>query len=552
MKAKFYLPLILTIIFGFNVSKAQNNESMPFKEFIEIADFLDDDDKLILRQDEELMNAEIYLSFEAAKRAIGANVLALAVNVRYSSAADYQNLLQYQQQMKELSYFPNLKFIKCNYLAPLLNYRNNLKYVYLFQTRDSYNENIFESLVNCKIISFELYAKPYFLSELPLLTMNSLVKLSLTVGRIKEDCFGTLVNYPNLKYLDLSNNKIRALPINYQIPNTIKKINLTGNKVGKNIDVIIDYSNLEYLNLSDNDISRIDMLNTPMLRELDLSDNQISKMPGSLQMMNNLETLNLARNEKIEMKELLMLGFLDTLDISLTKINFSMDDLLELRFALPNTALVFSKNMEMDKTISGKIEEGEIDVLSTLKSNWEAGDFMATVRLGKYFADKDENFLSTHIFRKITNPYIFSDFKISFALSKYLDEHDMQTLADNVYTAIINARVSLDFKTSFRFTKAMSTYHSNLAKQAVVNVNSNDSLNYFLKDRNFRIEFAALLYRLGYRMEADQHFNIVYNDLDISNDKDVQEVAKYFEENYCYQFAIQLYQRIEENPEITE
>ena len=83
-----------------------------------------------------------------------------------------------------------------------------------------------------------------------------------------------------LRYLNLSYNKLRAIPLflsKESIPD-LWYLNLSYNKL-KNIDPLIGFEKLRYLNVSDNkiqDIPKIEgLLNLPRLEILDLCFNEI-------------------------------------------------------------------------------------------------------------------------------------------------------------------------------------------------------------------------------------------------------------------------------------
>lgn len=99
----------------------------------------------------------------------------------------------------------------------------------------------------------------------------------------------------NRKILNLDNQKIKD---NFSfIPKGIQNLSLANNRI-KNIYGLIDKNELQYLNLSENRIKElplnIDELNK--LEWLDLSNNRLKDLPPSVCNMSNLKLLNLKNN----------------------------------------------------------------------------------------------------------------------------------------------------------------------------------------------------------------------------------------------------------------
>ncbi len=177
MKRLFLLFFILN--FFCNNSSAQIGKSILFRDFIEIADYLDEDDKKILREDQELMNSKVYFSIDEAKKAVTANVLAISL------VYEQENQMKYLSQKSDLVYFPNLKFFMSpNSYFPL---NNNKKIKYVFQKgyiryQTNFIEPVFYENISTAIIA-KLEDKA--LKDCPTMKLGNLKKISLK-GKISS------------------------------------------------------------------------------------------------------------------------------------------------------------------------------------------------------------------------------------------------------------------------------------------------------------------------------------------------------------------------------
>lgn len=212
MKKKRVILIICIISFNLTLF-AQQEKSMLFKDFVEICDVLDEDDRRILREDAELMKSRIYFSIDEAKKTVSANVVALIVD--YQVEEHYP----YIEQLNDLSYFPNLKFFisPCAYFN--LTHNKKLKYVFLkkysnFSSQSGYVEPVFfESISNVTIAKLEDKS----LKSCPTVKFNNLKKASF-YGKIDGYGLTALVNYPRLEILDLRFNNFKTAPLQVFIP----------------------------------------------------------------------------------------------------------------------------------------------------------------------------------------------------------------------------------------------------------------------------------------------------------------------------------------------
>jgi tetratricopeptide (TPR) repeat protein len=549
MKNRIPFLLFLCII-SFDVNLfAQKEHSMLFKDFIEISDVLDEDDRKILREDSELMKSRIYFSIDEAKKAVTANVLALSID-------NYQreNHQKYFDQLSDLAYFPNLKFFISSFSYFNLTNNKKLKYIFLkqysiFSSQSGFVEPVFfESIGNVTLAKLE----DRTLNECPMYRFKNLRKASF-FGKIDVYGLNGLVNYPNLDNLDLSSNNFKNAPPQPFIPAQIKKMNLSNNKLGKSEFLALKYPSLKSLNISNNDIKLIKLVDLPELTDLDLSDNLFSNFPDTIiHGIPKLKVLDMSNNKNIgTYEDFSAFENLDSLDVSGTKVNQSAINLINLRLAIPNTTIVFYYNTEGNKVVSGKIEPDKITELKNLKSGWVSGEFAASVKFGKYFLEKCDIAYGDYIFNIFINTYPEIDYNTTLAIATYLDNYKLTNLSAKLFRRIISINPLPDFKKCFLISQKLQANHIEMAKEFLPSVMNHDSLQYYLNNRMFRIEYTSLLYNCNHLAEAERLFDQIVEETGLENDKEMHDLAKYFEKNNCHTLAIKLYEKIIESPKIT-
>lgn len=184
--------------------------------------------------------------------------------------------------------------------------------------------------------------------------MNRLVNLldlRITHNQLSRCEESSLVGLQRLQILDLSHNRLVALPPKFFQPvkHTIKKLNLSFNSITVLVPNLFDSLNhLEYLDLSHNDITSHwinDKLfkNLTQLHYLDLSFNKIDVLsPMAFSSLQQLETLSLQHNELRQVPDTIQhLRYLSSLDLSQNLIH----DITNASY-LSNCRLLFNLNLE--------------------------------------------------------------------------------------------------------------------------------------------------------------------------------------------------------------
>ncbi|KAE8587200.1 hypothetical protein XENTR_v10021890 [Xenopus tropicalis] len=102
----------------------------------------------------------------------------------------------------------------------------------------------------------------------------------------------------NLRTIDLSSNKIEALPPMVGKFNLLKSLTLNNNRISRLPDELCRLKKLETLHLSGNQISQIpaDFVQLLALKTLNLSGNQLRTLPAQLCKLRNLDVVDLSKN----------------------------------------------------------------------------------------------------------------------------------------------------------------------------------------------------------------------------------------------------------------
>jgi Leucine-rich repeat (LRR) protein len=180
----------------------------------------------------------------------------------------------------------------------------------------------------------------------------NLLELKITHNQLSRCEEASLFGLQRLQTLDLSHNKLMALPAKFFQPvkHTIKKLNLSFNSISVLVPTLFDSLNqLEYLDLSHNDITSHwinDRLfkNLTQLHYLDLSFNKLTvfSSPATFSSLQQLETLSLQHNELRQVPEPIQhLRYLSSLDLSQNFIH----DITNASY-LSNCRLLFNLNLE--------------------------------------------------------------------------------------------------------------------------------------------------------------------------------------------------------------
>lgn len=128
-----------------------------------------------------------------------------------------------------------------------------------------------------------------------LLHPNDVVELHLIRERLRVWPDSELRQFPNLKHLNLTSNKIDSLPSDLTYLDKLESLNLTNNKLDSLQNSIGDLKSLRELKLGNNEIYHV----SPRLGELtelvllELWSNNIYYLPLELNNLKNLKELDL-------------------------------------------------------------------------------------------------------------------------------------------------------------------------------------------------------------------------------------------------------------------
>jgi len=109
---------------------------------------------------------------------------------------------------------------------------------------------------------------------------------------------GTFSNAPHLHAVNIRNNQLNCLPMDFGTWNTVTELNLNSNKLRLLPDCLGKLRDLEFLNLSNNELKRLpktigDLAN---LKEFTLEENQLESLPMEIGKLKRLEKLNMSGN----------------------------------------------------------------------------------------------------------------------------------------------------------------------------------------------------------------------------------------------------------------
>lgn len=140
---------------------------------------------------------------------------------------------------------------------------------------------------------------------------DSVYNLKLS-GRLKEVPPEVFTAFPNLQWLDLSKNRLVAIPANIGLLKNLKKLILFKNKIEVLPPEIGKLENLQELIINQNELETLpeEIGNLKKLRYLDMWSNNISRLPGSMAEMHALEEVDLrvivmTQSEQEDIKNLL-------------------------------------------------------------------------------------------------------------------------------------------------------------------------------------------------------------------------------------------------------
>ncbi|MEQ9063365.1 MAG: leucine-rich repeat domain-containing protein [Vicingaceae bacterium] len=173
----------------------------------------------------------------------------------------------------------------------------------------------FQALAQLKdLAELEKMKGPKTMEE-ALVDPQSVVKLDLSGNKL----YGVdleINRLVNLQYLDLSKNELRDFPIEVTKLVNLQYLQLGRNKITKIPDEIARLENLKFLGMSRNDLYLIspEMGKLKKMEEFDLWDNPIKEFPEEIRQMSSLKKLDLRVvqiNEKEKKRLMKMFPYTD-------------------------------------------------------------------------------------------------------------------------------------------------------------------------------------------------------------------------------------------------
>jgi len=127
--------------------------------------------------------------------------------------------------------------------------------------------------------------------------LSRLMRLNLANNKIKSmACFAAEEAFPNLRWLDISNNKFTEWPA-FRSPK-LDYLNISGNKLEKVNEAWVGHPTIRIISSSDNKLKNLaPFKNCPKLEELYLSQNMITQLTGWEGTLPALKRLHLRKNK---------------------------------------------------------------------------------------------------------------------------------------------------------------------------------------------------------------------------------------------------------------
>jgi Leucine-rich repeat (LRR) protein len=132
--------------------------------------------------------------------------------------------------------------------------------------------------------------------------MSRLIRLNLANNKVKGmNPFTNEESFPNLKWLDVSNNKLTEIPA-LKCPK-LEYLNLSGNKMEKVNEGWTGHANIRILECRDNKYKSLaPFKNMPRLEVLYMADNLMTSLSG-WESLPSLKRLHLRKNKIEKMEE---------------------------------------------------------------------------------------------------------------------------------------------------------------------------------------------------------------------------------------------------------
>ncbi|XP_072755557.1 leucine-rich repeat protein 1 isoform X1 [Anoplolepis gracilipes] len=178
-------------------------------------------------------------------------------------------------------------------------------------------------------------------SEYPILQGFPQMTTQLILSGLDRKSFDRqILTLQNLKFLDLSNNKISFLPTELGTLPNLQALNLSHNNLGKSVHSKWTWleqtplrNNLHFLDISNNLLTKlpiqIGLLDA--LRELNIHRNKLTKLPQNIGTLSKLQLLNVANNNLLFLPGTIQYLQLQVLDISENSFNNIREELINIQ-----------------------------------------------------------------------------------------------------------------------------------------------------------------------------------------------------------------------------
>ncbi len=208
----------------------------------------------------------------------------------------------------------------------------------------------------------ELYLDDNQISMIGLCEIPTLQNLSLERNLISD--ISTILNFKNLRWLNLNENNISVIPEKISQNKHLKTLFLRKNRLEKIPTGLFDLKDLELLNLSQNPIEYFPDLNyrSKNLRYLNLSSTNIKELPSSISGITKLEELILTKSSIQKLPENINeLSNLRELSIALTPIEYLPESVLDLRqleklYIQKTNIKNLDRLLKIDPSFEGKLQ----------------------------------------------------------------------------------------------------------------------------------------------------------------------------------------------------
>lgn len=206
------------------------------------------------------------------------------------------------------------------------------------------------------------------------------------IARLQKSC----------RSLDLSSNKIKAIPGALGTFSQLKQLNMNSNRIASLPDELGGLKKLETLSLNHNLITTIPLSfeSLSALKILNLSENQITVFPAVLAKLKNLDVVDLSKNRITEVPDSIS-------GLQATEVNFNQNQISRVSDEVVNCrrlkVLRLEENCLTLQSISPKVlRDSQVSILAIDGNLFEIKDFQNTdgydAYMERYTASKKKIF----------------------------------------------------------------------------------------------------------------------------------------------------------------